>query len=90
MLRPILQSDTVSRICFALVHLIGMSSAFSNPILYGWFNEAFRTEFQNIARQASERAPISSRNLISGSKSTLSISVQLAGFKTDEQHPVSV
>ena len=54
MLRPILQSDTVSRICFALVHLIGMSSAFSNPILYGWFNEAFRTEFQNIARQASE------------------------------------
>ena len=45
------QSDMVSRICFALVHLIGMSSAFSNPILYGWFNEAFRTEFQNIARQ---------------------------------------
>ena len=42
----------MSRICFALVHLIGMSSAFSNPILYGWFNEAFRTEFQNIARQA--------------------------------------
>lgn len=41
----------VSRICFALVHLIGMSSAFSNPILYGWFNEAFRAEFQNIARQ---------------------------------------
>ena len=27
-----------------------MSSAFSNPILYGWFNEAFRDEFKNIAR----------------------------------------
>ena len=63
-LRPVLQSDTVSRICFALVHLIGMSSAFSNPILYGWFNEAFRTEFQNIARQASmKQAQISFRDI---------------------------
>ncbi len=40
-----------SRVMFGACHLIGMSSAFSNPILYGWFNDAFREEFQNIARQ---------------------------------------
>ncbi len=39
------------RVMFGACHLIGMSSAFSNPILYGWFNDAFREEFQNIARQ---------------------------------------
>jgi len=27
-----------------------MSSAFSNPILYGWFNEAFQDEFTSIGR----------------------------------------
>ncbi|XP_059084396.1 neuropeptide Y receptor type 5-like [Tigriopus californicus] len=42
-------TEELSRICFALCHLIGMSSAFSNPILYGWFNEAFKEEFQSIA-----------------------------------------
>lgn len=45
----IFQTEELSRICFALCHLIGMSSAFSNPILYGWFNEAFKEEFQSIA-----------------------------------------
>ena len=44
------QSDEVGRICFAFCHLIGMSSAFSNPILYGWFNEAFQDEFTSIGR----------------------------------------
>ena len=44
------QSEEAMRIGFAFCHLVGMSSAFSNPILYGWFNEAFKKEFQNIAR----------------------------------------
>jgi len=45
-----LQNDELCRVLFAGCHLVGMSSAFSNPILYGWFNEAFREEFRNIAR----------------------------------------
>jgi hypothetical protein len=49
------QNEQVGRVCFAFCHLIGMSSAFSNPILYGWFNEAFKEEFQNIGRSVELR-----------------------------------
>lgn len=33
---------------FILCHLIGMSSAAINPILYGYLNESFRKEFKEI------------------------------------------
>jgi hypothetical protein len=36
------------RIYFAICHMIGMSSACSNPLLYGWLNENFRKEFVDI------------------------------------------
>ena len=33
---------------YGLCHMIGMSSACSNPVLYGWLNENFRKEFKEI------------------------------------------
>ncbi|RWS13049.1 neuropeptide F receptor-like protein, partial [Dinothrombium tinctorium] len=36
------------RIVFACCHMIGMSSACSNPFLYGWLNDNFRKEFKEI------------------------------------------
>ena len=36
------------RIIFAVCHMIGMSSACSNPLLYGWLNDNFRKEFVDI------------------------------------------
>lgn len=40
------------RIVYAVCHMIGMSSACSNPILYGWLNDNFRKEFVEIAHCA--------------------------------------
>lgn len=36
------------RITFAICHMIGMSSACSNPFLYGWLNTNFRNEFKEL------------------------------------------
>lgn len=36
------------RVCYALCHMMGMSSACSNPVLYGWLNENFWKEFKDI------------------------------------------
>ncbi|KAK2713033.1 neuropeptide F receptor-like [Artemia franciscana] len=45
-------SQAISRdrnnITFPICHLISMSSACSNPLLYGWLNENFRKEFLEI------------------------------------------
>ena len=35
-------------IAYCVCHVIGMSSASSNPLLYGWLNENFRKEFKEI------------------------------------------
>ena len=35
-------------ITYAVCHLASMTSAVSNPILYGFMNENFRREFKNI------------------------------------------
>lgn len=40
--------DQLFRIVFAICHLIGCSSACSNPILYGYLNENFRKEFHQV------------------------------------------
>jgi neuropeptide Y receptor len=37
-----------SRVVYAFCHLIGMSSANTNPLLYGFFNDNFRKEFRDI------------------------------------------
>lgn len=35
-------------ITYAVCHMMGMSSACSNPLLYGWLNDNFRKEFNEI------------------------------------------
>lgn len=35
-------------VVYAFCHMIGMSSACSNPLLYGWLNDNFRKEFQEL------------------------------------------
>ncbi|KAI1289132.1 Neuropeptide F receptor [Halotydeus destructor] len=35
-------------VVFALCHMVGMSSACSNPLLYGWLNDTFRKEFTEL------------------------------------------
>ena len=44
------------RISFAICHMIGMSSACSNPLLYGWLNENFKKEFVDIFSTCSPRS----------------------------------
>jgi hypothetical protein len=43
-----LEDSARFRIIFAVCHMIGMSSACSNPLLYGWLNDNFRKEFVDI------------------------------------------
>ncbi|GFW88838.1 neuropeptide F receptor [Trichonephila clavipes] len=40
--------NSTFRIVFACCHMAGMSSACSNPLLYGWLNENFKKEFKEI------------------------------------------
>lgn len=35
-------------VIYAICHMMGMSSACSNPVLYGWLNENFKKEFREI------------------------------------------
>lgn len=44
------------RIIFAICHMIGMSSACSNPLLYGWLNENFKKEFVDIFSSCNPRS----------------------------------
>lgn len=43
----------VYRIVFAICHMFAMSSACSNPILYGWLNNNFNSEFRELFQIAS-------------------------------------
>ncbi|KAK3596242.1 hypothetical protein CHS0354_028413 [Potamilus streckersoni] len=38
------------RLAYVICHLFVLSSACTNPVLYGWLNENFRTEFLKILR----------------------------------------
>ncbi|XP_050685247.1 neuropeptide F receptor isoform X2 [Leptidea sinapis] len=44
---PILDEKSMT-ITYAICHMFGMSSAVSNPLLYGWLNDNFRKEFEEI------------------------------------------
>lgn len=44
---PLFDEDSVT-ITYAVCHMFGMSSAVSNPLLYGWLNDNFRKEFEEI------------------------------------------
>ncbi|GBP13912.1 Neuropeptide F receptor, partial [Eumeta japonica] len=44
---PILDEKSMT-VTYAVCHMFGMSSAVSNPLLYGWLNDNFRKEFEEI------------------------------------------
>lgn len=46
----IYEGNEVQIMFYALCHILGMSSACSNPILYGWHNSNFRREFLKHSR----------------------------------------
>ncbi|XP_049862343.1 neuropeptide F receptor-like [Schistocerca gregaria] len=46
---PPVHDEQTMIICYAVCHMMGMSSACSNPLLYGWLNDNFRKEFHEIA-----------------------------------------
>ncbi|XP_070137717.1 neuropeptide F receptor isoform X2 [Drosophila bipectinata] len=48
---PVTQNMLVK---YAICHMIGMSSACSNPLLYGWLNDNFRKEFHELLCRCSE------------------------------------
>uniref|UniRef100_A0A1I8NTF3 G-protein coupled receptors family 1 profile domain-containing protein n=1 Tax=Stomoxys calcitrans TaxID=35570 RepID=A0A1I8NTF3_STOCA len=45
-------------VAYAFCHMIGMSSACSNPLLYGWLNDNFRKEFQELLCRYKENTNI--------------------------------
>nr|CAD7199063.1 unnamed protein product [Timema douglasi]CAD7416547.1 unnamed protein product [Timema poppensis] len=45
-------------ICYAVCHMMGMSSACSNPLLYGWLNDNFRKEFKEILASLCPCVPV--------------------------------
>ncbi|CAG9569476.1 unnamed protein product [Danaus chrysippus] len=56
-------------ITYAICHMFGMSSAVSNPLLYGWLNDNFRKEFEEILcccrvkRQKNKNSRINNRKM---------------------------
>jgi hypothetical protein len=45
---PFGENRQAMMISYAVCHMMGMSSACSNPLLYGWLNDNFRKEFKEI------------------------------------------
>ncbi|CAH0597879.1 unnamed protein product [Chrysodeixis includens] len=64
---PFMEEKTMT-ITYAVCHMFGMSSAVSNPLLYGWLNDNFRKEFEEILccckkRQNNKNTRIKSRKM---------------------------
>ncbi|KAF8784902.1 Neuropeptide F receptor like protein [Argiope bruennichi] len=51
------RENATFRIVFACCHMAGMSSACSNPLLYGWLNENFKKEFKEIFAKCFKSPP---------------------------------
>ncbi|MCL4144602.1 UNVERIFIED_CONTAM: hypothetical protein GTU68_056292, partial [Idotea baltica] len=49
-MRQVFASNEHQMIGYAICHILGMSSACSNPFLYGWHNNNFRREFLKHSR----------------------------------------
>uniref|UniRef100_A0A182QAR7 G-protein coupled receptors family 1 profile domain-containing protein n=1 Tax=Anopheles farauti TaxID=69004 RepID=A0A182QAR7_9DIPT len=45
-------------VAYAICHMAGMSSACSNPLLYGWLNDNFRKEFNELLCRSSASATL--------------------------------
>ncbi|XP_052863710.1 neuropeptide F receptor [Anopheles cruzii] len=45
-------------VAYAICHMVGMSSACSNPLLYGWLNDNFRKEFNELLCRKDNGGPV--------------------------------
>lgn len=54
-------------VAYAICHMIGMSSACSNPLLYGWLNDNFRKEFQELLCRCTESTNVALHGHTTGS-----------------------
>ena len=45
---PFGENTELMLVVYAVCHMVGMSSACSNPLLYGWLNDNFRKEFLEV------------------------------------------
>lgn len=62
------KDENTMTITYAVCHMFGMSSAVSNPLIYGWLNDNFRKEFEEILccckkRQTAKNTRIKSRKM---------------------------
>ncbi|XP_053671930.1 neuropeptide F receptor [Anopheles nili] len=55
-------------VAYAICHMVGMSSACSNPLLYGWLNDNFRKEFNELLCRAPSPGPTGSGGHSNGSR----------------------
>ena len=53
---PLFQDVENLYITYAICHLASMTSAISNPILYGFMNENFREEFSKIWKRMKKKS----------------------------------
>ncbi|KAL7729420.1 hypothetical protein ACLKA6_008983 [Drosophila palustris] len=61
-------------VAYAVCHMIGMSSACSNPLLYGWLNDNFRKEFQELLCRCTESTNVALHGHTTGSNVTAATS----------------
>lgn len=57
-------------VTYAICHMIGMSSACSNPLLYGWLNDNFRKEFQELLCRYQENTNVALNGHMTGGRQT--------------------
>ncbi|XP_017477528.1 PREDICTED: neuropeptide F receptor [Rhagoletis zephyria] len=54
-------------IAYAFCHMFGMSSACTNPLLYGWLNDNFRKEFTELLCRSNENTNVALNGHTTGS-----------------------
>lgn len=60
------KDEKTMTVTYAVCHMFGMSSAVSNPLLYGWLNDNFRKEFEEILTKCCCRK----KPLVNGTRTT--------------------
>ncbi|XP_023342725.1 neuropeptide F receptor [Eurytemora carolleeae] len=73
--------DILDRIIFSIVHILAMSSAVSNPIIYSYFNQGFRVEFKRLTGRNHIATPPPTRT--QGSHHQRRIEWDLENLQTD-------
>ncbi|XP_015037452.2 neuropeptide F receptor isoform X1 [Drosophila pseudoobscura] len=71
-------------VIYAICHMIGMSSACSNPLLYGWLNDNFRKEFQELICRCTESTNVALNGHTTG------CNVQAAAARRRRKHGADI